>query len=108
MNDGGVQIMDVTDLGRAMPVFAASDGSGGFSALGGAIDAEVFVVGSRTYVAVAAVNDGGLQIMDVTDPLRAAPVAAVFEGYGGGRPEVGKRRGRVSGGEWDVRSGRLG
>ena len=83
VNDGGVQIMDVTDPAHAMPAFAALDGSGDFSALGGAIDAEVFVVGSRTYVAVAAMNDGGLQIMDVTDPVRTAPVAAVFEGYGG-------------------------
>ena len=82
-NDGGVQIMDITDPARPAPVSAVFDGSGGFDALRGAEDVEVFGSGNRTYAIVTGHNDGGVQIMDITDPARPAPVSAVFDGSGG-------------------------
>ena len=78
-----VQIMDVTDPANPAPVSAVFDGEGGFTALGGAADMEVYEIGGRTYGMVAAMDDGGVQIMDVTDPANPAPVSAVFDGEGG-------------------------
>ena len=66
--DDGVQIMDVTDPASPAPVAAIHDGSGGFVALGGAADLEVFEVGDSLYVAVAAQNDGGVQIVAIAPP----------------------------------------
>ena len=79
----GVQIMDVTDPARMAPVSTAFDGSGGYAALDDARDLEVFAIGDRTYLAVAAYEDDGVQIIDVTDPARPAPVSAVYDGADG-------------------------
>ena len=68
-DDAGVQIMDVTYPARPAPVSEAFAGSGGFQLLGGAADVKAFHMGGRTYGMVAALNDAGVQIMDVTPPL---------------------------------------
>ena len=81
--DDGVQIMDITNPVYPTPVSAVFDGSGGFSALGGAIAVEVFTQGGRTYAIVAAWGDDGVQIMDITNPVYPTPVSAVFDGSGG-------------------------
>ena len=65
------------------PVSAVFDDSGGFGALDGAIDAEVFTQGGRTYAIVTAAGDDGVQIMDITNPIHPSPVSAVFDGSGG-------------------------
>ena len=82
-NDDGVQIMDITDPVNPAPVSAVFDGSGGFDALHGANDVVAFGSGNRTYAIVTAHSDGGVQIMDITDPANPAPVSAVFDGSGG-------------------------
>ena len=81
-HEGGVQIMDITDPVHPTPASAAFDGSGGFSALDGAKDVEVFGMGGRTFAIVAA-HEGGVQIMDITDPAHPSPVSAAFDGSGG-------------------------
>ena len=81
--DGGVQIIDITNPIHPSPVSAVFDGSGGFGALNGARDAEVFTQGGRTYAIVAAWDDGGVQIIDITNPIHPSPVSAVFDGSGG-------------------------
>ena len=58
---------------------AVFDGSGGFDALNGATDVEVYNVGGNAYAIVASMGDGGAQIMDITDPARPAPVSSVFD-----------------------------
>ncbi len=78
LGDDGVQIMDITDPARPAPVSAVFDDEGGFSALGWATDAEVFGMHGRTYAIVASPVDDGVQIMDITDPARPAPVSAAF------------------------------
>ena len=83
LNDDGVQIIDITNPIHPSPVSAVFDGSGGFSALDGAIDAEVFTQGGRTYAIVAAYDDDGVQIIDITNPIHPSPVSAVFDGSGG-------------------------
>ena len=81
--DGAVRETPVAKTIRLSPVSAAFDGSGGFGALGWALSVEVFGSGGRTYAVVTAEYDHGVQIMDVTDPARPAPVSAVFNGSGG-------------------------
>ena len=81
--DDGVQIIDVTDPANPAPVSAAFDDTGGFEALGGAADVEVFGMDGRTYAVVAAWDNNGVQIIDVTDPANPAPVSAAFDDTGG-------------------------
>ena len=81
-NDG-VQIIDITDPTHPVPVSAAFDGSGGFSALDRARDVGIFEREGRTYAIVASEGDDGAQIMDITDPTHPVPVSAVFDGSGG-------------------------
>ncbi len=82
-DDDGVQIMDITDPVRPVPVSAAFDDTGGFGALEGAADVEVFHMYGRTYAVVAAADDDGVQIMDITDPVRPVPASAAFDDTGG-------------------------
>ena len=81
--DEAVQIMDITDPARPAPVSAVFGGSGGFATLNGVNGVEVFGSGNRTYAIVTATRDDAVQIMDITDPARPAPVSAVFDGSGG-------------------------
>ena len=76
----GVQILDITYPINPVPASAAFDGTGGFEALGGADGVEVFGNGDRTYAIVAAFGDGGVQIMDITNPAQPYPLWAVFDG----------------------------
>ena len=81
--DDGIQIMDITDPERPAPASAIFDDAGGFGALNGATDVEAFRMDGRTCGVVAAPYDDGIQMMDVADPARPAPVSAAFDGSGG-------------------------
>ena len=70
--------MDITDPARPAPVSAVFDGLGGFGALRDPNDVAVFGSGNRTYAIVTAYGTM-VQIMDITDPARPAPVSAVFD-----------------------------
>ena len=59
---------------RPAPVSAVFGGSDGSTTLNGVNGVEVFVIGDHTYAIVTAYNDGSVQIMDVTDPVRPSPV----------------------------------
>ena len=83
-NDGGVQIMDITDPAQPTPVSAALDGSD-FMALETANCVEVFGMGGSTYAVVTASGEDGMQIMDITNPAHPAPASAAFDGMGGFR-----------------------
>ena len=65
-HDDGVQIIDVTNPVHPTPASAVFDDSGGFSALGGAVDVAIFEQGNRIYAVVTAFDDDGVQIIDVT------------------------------------------
>ena len=77
--DDGVQILDVTDPASPLPVSSVSDGSGGFTELDGSHSITSFSIGSRTYLAVAAFEDDGVQIIDVTNPASPAATAAISD-----------------------------
>ena len=79
--------MDITNPIHPSPVSAVFDGSGGFGALDGAIDAEVFTQGGRTYAIVAAGgDDDGVQIMDITNPYIRPPSRPSLTALGGSAP----------------------
>jgi len=65
-DDNGIQIVDVTD--PASPAAAGQLADGSDLELDGAQGVDTFVIGDKTYAAVASSADGGLQIVDITDP----------------------------------------
>ncbi len=71
-DDDGVQILDITDPSNVTAAGSITD-PGDFSnddalELNGANDIATFESGGRTYAAVAAYWDDGVQILDITDP----------------------------------------
>ena len=100
--EDGIQIMDVTDPSAPIPVSAVFDDTDGFTALSGPRDVGVFERDGSTYAIVTAYFDGGVQIMDVTDPSAPIPVSTLY--YDTGDPstlqhpmdvEVFERNGRT-------------
>ncbi len=78
-DDDGVQIMDITNPMQPVSVSAVFDNFEGFGALNAANYIEVFEKEGRIYAIVTAWADGGVQIMDITNPAQPAPVSAVFD-----------------------------
>ena len=64
--DNGVQILNVTDPSNIIAADSITDG--GSLELDGVYGITTFKSGSNTYAAVAARNDDGVQILNVTDP----------------------------------------
>ena len=74
-DDDGVQILDVTD-----PYDIAAAGSIGDTRtleLSGASDVATFTSGGRTYAAVAAYWDDGVQILDITNPSSVTAAGSI-------------------------------
>ena len=81
--DDGVQILDVTDPSRIIAKGSITDGGGGSSELDGAYGIALFKSGGRTYAAVAAYEDDGVQILDITDPSSITAAGKITDGFGG-------------------------
>ena len=62
----GVQIINVTEPDSISAVLGISDGTGNFSTLNGAYDIKITTIDSSTYALVAAAEDDGVQIIDIT------------------------------------------
>ncbi len=71
-HDDGLQIVDVTDPQN--PAAAGKLADGGELQLDGASGVEIFRVDGTAYAAMTSQSDGGLQIVDLTDP--DSPTAA--------------------------------
>ena len=82
-HDDAVQIIDITEPEKPVPVLGVSDGVGGFDALDGPTDIATTNILGRTYALVASSGDHGVQIIDITDPSQPAPTSSVFDGEGG-------------------------
>ena len=78
--DNATQIVDITDPADPAPVSAVLDGSDELGALSFPFDLEAFGIGDRTYVMVASSHDGGVHIVDVTDPAQPIPISTVLGG----------------------------
>ena len=74
-DDGGVQILDITDPSNVTA--AGSIGDTDTLVLGGAEGIAVFESGGSTYAAVAAYDDGGVQILDITDPSNVTAAGSI-------------------------------
>ncbi len=78
-----VQIVDITDPAAPAPVSTVYDGAHGFEALSAVVHSDVFEAGGGLYAILADRGSGGVQIVDITDPARPAPVSAAHDGEGG-------------------------
>ena len=73
-----IQIIDITNPTNSLSVTVLVDGQGGFDALGGAYGIALANIGENAYALVAASDDGGVQIIDITNPSTPLPVASIF------------------------------
>ena len=62
---------------------SVEDGAGGFEELEGPKGVTAVTVGSSTYALVAAYDDDGIQIINITDPNNPTPVASIEDGEDG-------------------------
>ena len=78
-DDDGVQILNVTDLPNITPAGRITDDGTNTDdlELNGAYGITTFESGGHTYAAVAADNDNGVQILNITDPLRITPAGRI-------------------------------
>ena len=79
--DGGVQILDVTDP-TAITSTGSIDDSDGSLELDGASGIATFKIGTGTYAAVAAFSDDGVQILNVTDPTAITATDSIDDSDG--------------------------
>lgn len=82
-NDDSLLILDVTNPAQPWPVAIIHDDLRGYSALNGAADVEILDRVGHIYALVAGKWDGGVQILEITDPEDPTPVAAVFDNTNG-------------------------
>ena len=75
--DDGVQILDVTNPSSITA--AGSIGDRGSRELDGAREIATFESGGRTYAAVAAYRDDGVQILDVTNPSSITAAGSITD-----------------------------
>ena len=76
-NDDGVQILDITDPTAITAADSITDG--GTLELDGARGIATFTSGGRTYAAVAAYEDDGVQILDITDPSNVTAAGSITD-----------------------------
>ena len=86
LDDDGVQILDVTNPYGIIPAGNITDTDN--LELDGAVGITAFKSGGRIYVAVTAVDDAGVQILDVTDPPTIIPAGNIAYLVGEGKPEL--------------------
>ena len=75
--EGAVVVIDITDPTAPAPVSVVRNGEGGFDGLRGALGMDTASISDRTYAMVASLQDGAVQVIDVTDPTAPAPVTAM-------------------------------
>ena len=78
--DSGVQIIDVSDPANITATDSLDDDS--TLVLGGAVGITSFIANSKPYLAVAAHNDGGVQIIDVSDPANISATDSLKDADG--------------------------
>ena len=89
-DDDGVQIINLTDPTSPRAVAAVRDGeadgaSGMFGELDGAAGVGIASVGGGTYAVVAARDDDGVQIINLTDPASPRATSSVSDEQGASR-----------------------
>ena len=82
-NDDGVQIIEITTPASPLAVGVLDSD---YTTLENAKSITTHTIGSSHYALVAAEDDDGVQIIDITNPASPSPVAAVTDGAGGFTP----------------------
>ena len=82
-NERGVEIIDITDPYNPAPVSRVQDGEDGFEILEKAISVTTVHIGDHYYALVAAQEDDGVQMINITDPYNPVPVTHLSNGEGG-------------------------
>jgi len=77
--DSGVQIIDISDPTSPSAVASITDGAA-YPELYGPRGITTVVVGTKTYALVAAYNDAGVQIIDISDPASSSAAASLADG----------------------------
>ena len=85
LDDGGVQIIDITNSATPIIVSSITDGDvdangNTFDELGGAYGITTIQIGSSTYALVASITDDGIQIIDITNPATPTTVSSITDG----------------------------
>ena len=83
IKDDGVQIINMSDPSYPVPVAGLTDGEGGFDVLGFSSSIAAAKIGEGYYALVAATEDNGIQIIDITDPANPSPKSAVTNATAG-------------------------
>ena len=78
-DDNGVQIINITDPANPTSASSITDNSI-YPELNQAFDITTVEIGSATYALVAAINDSGVQIINITDPSNPRPVSSITDG----------------------------
>ena len=74
-----VQIIEISRSMYPSPIATIEDGKGGFTTLDGATDIEILHQGAKFYALVAAEEDDGIQIINITNPYEPSAVASVID-----------------------------
>ena len=82
-DDDGVQIIDMTNPAAPVPVAEIIDNLNGFTTLDGARGVAIAQIFGRTYAVIAAEDDDGVQIIDMTNPAAPVPVAEIIDNLNG-------------------------
>ncbi len=72
------KLLDITD--PSMPAFGRNDGVPKFDEILRAYGVATIKIGGTPYAVVAAFNDDGVQIIDMSDPSYPVPVASIADG----------------------------
>ncbi|MDI1495344.1 MAG: LVIVD repeat-containing protein, partial [Cenarchaeum symbiont of Oopsacas minuta] len=81
--DNGVQIINISNPASPSPVADITDSTGGYSELRGARDITTTKIDGYAYALVAANNDDGVQIINISNPASPSPTAAIADNIGG-------------------------
>ncbi len=84
--DRDIQIINVTDPARPVTTAYVTEHDEGFTELGAVDSIATVQIGSSHYALVASKYDGGVQIIDITDPASPTAVAGVGDWYIGASP----------------------
>ena len=81
--DGVIQIVDMSDPERPVPVSVIRGGDAGFEGFTGAGNVVMAEIGGAEYAVAAAFNEDAVHVFDISDPARPAMVATARDGQGG-------------------------
>ena len=74
-HDRSVQIMDITDPSNPAPAYTIYDGVDGYTELNNPYSVTTITLDSSIFALVAARDDNGVQIINITDPYNPTPAS---------------------------------